>query len=119
MWQWLCFEQYNLEPNLGTARFWLRSLGKTEAELGEKLTEKRRLGFAALDVLERGLTGGISDRGALHARRHRPLCVYARRGGRRVFAGTLPGDPRLVRAHCGPAGPPTDHGQIAAIAGGV
>jgi glutathione S-transferase len=57
MWQWLCFEQYNLEPNLGTARFWLRSLGKTEAELGEKLTEKRRLGFAALDVLERGLVG--------------------------------------------------------------
>jgi glutathione S-transferase len=57
MWQWLCFEQYNLEPNLGTVRFWLRSLGKTEAELGEKLTEKRRLGFAALDVLERGLVG--------------------------------------------------------------
>jgi glutathione S-transferase len=57
MWQWLCFEQYNLEPNLGTARFWLRSLGKTETELGEKLTEKRRLGFAALDVLEQGLAG--------------------------------------------------------------
>jgi glutathione S-transferase len=57
MWQWLCFEQYNLEPNLGTARFWLRSLGKTEAELGEKLTDKRRLGFAALDVLEQGLHG--------------------------------------------------------------
>jgi glutathione S-transferase len=57
MWQWLCFEQYNLEPNLGTVRFWLHSLGKTEAELGEKLTEKRRLGFAALDVLEHGLAG--------------------------------------------------------------
>ena len=57
MWQWLCFEQYNLEPNVATVRFWLHSLHKTEAELGEKLTEKRRLGFAALDVLERGLTG--------------------------------------------------------------
>jgi len=57
MWQWLCFEQYNLEPNLGTVRFWLRSLGKTEDELGEKLTEKRRLGLAALDVLEQGLAG--------------------------------------------------------------
>ena len=57
MWQWLCFEQYNLEPNVATVRFWLHSLHKTEAELGEKLTDKRRLGFAALDVLEEGLTG--------------------------------------------------------------
>jgi glutathione S-transferase len=55
MWQWLCFEQYNLEPNVATVRFWLHSLHKTEAELGDKLTDKRRLGFAALDVLERGL----------------------------------------------------------------
>jgi glutathione S-transferase len=22
LWQWLCFEQYNLEPNIGTARLW-------------------------------------------------------------------------------------------------
>ena len=57
MWQWLCFEQYNLEPNIGTARFWIASLGKTEAELGEKLVEKRRNGHAALAVLEHGLTG--------------------------------------------------------------
>jgi glutathione S-transferase len=57
MWQWLCFEQYNLEPNIGTARFWIASLHKTEAELGEKLVEKRRNGYAALDVLELGLTG--------------------------------------------------------------
>ena len=55
MWQCLCFEQYNLEPNVATVRFWLHSLHKTEAELGEKLTDKRRLGFAALDVLEQGL----------------------------------------------------------------
>jgi glutathione S-transferase len=57
MWQWLCFEQYSLEPNIGTARFWIASLKKTEAELGEKLVEKRRSGHAALDVLERGLEG--------------------------------------------------------------
>ena len=57
MWQWLCFEQYNLEPNIGTARFWIASLGKSEAELGEKLVEKRRNGHAALAVLERGLAG--------------------------------------------------------------
>jgi len=57
MWQWMCFEQYSLEPNIGTARFWLASLGKTEAELGEKLEEKRRNGHAALAVLEQGLAG--------------------------------------------------------------
>jgi glutathione S-transferase len=57
LWQWLCFEQYNLEPNIGTARFWIASLQKTEAELGEKLVEKRRNGHAALAVLEQGLDG--------------------------------------------------------------
>jgi glutathione S-transferase len=57
MWQWLCFEQYNLEPNIGTARYWLRSLGRSEAELGERLDEKRRSGTAALAVLEQGLDG--------------------------------------------------------------
>lgn len=57
MWQWLCFEQYNLEPNIGTARFWIASLRKSEAELGEKLAEKRRNGQAALAVLEQGLAG--------------------------------------------------------------
>ncbi|HSW32665.1 MAG TPA: glutathione S-transferase family protein [Steroidobacteraceae bacterium] len=57
MWQWMCFEQYNLEPSIGTARFWIASLGKGEAELGEKLAEKRRNGHAALAVLEQGLAG--------------------------------------------------------------
>ncbi len=55
--QWMCFEQYNLEPNIGTSRFWIAMLKKTETELGEKLNEKRRLGYAALDVLEKGLGG--------------------------------------------------------------
>jgi glutathione S-transferase len=55
LWQWLCFEQYNLEPNLGTARFWLHSLHKSAAELGERLTEKHAKGHEALAVLERGL----------------------------------------------------------------
>jgi glutathione S-transferase len=55
MWQWMCFEQYNLEPNIGTVRFWVSSLGKTRTELGEKLIEKKKSGYAALDVLEDGL----------------------------------------------------------------
>jgi glutathione S-transferase len=57
MWQWMCFEQYNLEPNIATVRFWLRYLGKTRAELGEKLVEKKKSGYAALDVLEESLQG--------------------------------------------------------------
>ena len=57
MWQWMCFEQYNLEPNVGTARFWITSLRKSEQELGDRLVEKRRNGHAALGVLEAGLAG--------------------------------------------------------------
>ncbi|HEY7378681.1 MAG TPA: glutathione S-transferase family protein [Steroidobacteraceae bacterium] len=57
LWQWLSFEQYNLEPNVGTVRFWLGSLHKTEAELGEKLKEKVDKGYQALEVLEKGLAG--------------------------------------------------------------
>jgi len=54
MWQWMCFEQYNLEPNIATLRFWLK-LGRTRQELGEKLVEKKKNGYAALDVLEESL----------------------------------------------------------------
>ena len=59
MWHWMCFEQYNLEPNIATARFWLTSLRKTPQELGEKLTEKTAKGHEALAVLERGLAGKL------------------------------------------------------------
>jgi glutathione S-transferase len=55
--QWLCFEQYNLEPHIGTARFWLASLHKTPQELGERLTDKLAKGHEALKVLERALEG--------------------------------------------------------------
>lgn len=55
MWQWMCFEQYNVEPNIATVRFWTAFLGKTRGELGEKLVEKKKSGYAALDVLEQGL----------------------------------------------------------------
>jgi glutathione S-transferase len=55
MWQWLCFEQYHVEPNLGTARLWTSLLHKTRAELGDRLIEKKKSGYAALDVLEESL----------------------------------------------------------------
>jgi glutathione S-transferase len=57
MWHWLCFEQYNLEPNVATVRFWLHSLHKTPQGLGDKLTEKVDKGKQALAVLDRGLQG--------------------------------------------------------------
>lgn len=57
VWQWLCFEQYNLEPNVATVRLWLRSLKKTPAELGDRLTEKVEKGHQALGVLDQALTG--------------------------------------------------------------
>ena len=57
MWQWMSFEQYQLEPGIGTVRFWLKSLKKTPAELGERYTERFQRGADALAVLERGLTG--------------------------------------------------------------
>jgi glutathione S-transferase len=55
---WLSFEQYELEPNVATVRFWLSILRKKESELGEKLTDKRERGLRALDVLNQGLRGG-------------------------------------------------------------
>jgi glutathione S-transferase len=103
LWQWLCFEQYNLEPNIGTARFWLTSLHKSPAELGERLTEKLAKGHEALGVLERGLAGKrflVADRFsladiALYAYTH-----VAPQGGLR--ARCLPRHPRLARARrCG------------------
>ena len=57
MWQWLCFEQYNLEPNVGTARLWLTLLRQTPTEVGERLVAKQAGGRAALAVLEQGLAG--------------------------------------------------------------
>jgi glutathione S-transferase len=57
VWQWMGFEQYQLEPGVATVRFWLHSLKKTPEELGDRYTERFQRGAEALAVLERGLTG--------------------------------------------------------------
>jgi glutathione S-transferase len=57
MWQWMCFEQYQLEPGIGTVRFWLKSLKKSPAEFGDRYHERFQRGADALVVLERELTG--------------------------------------------------------------
>jgi glutathione S-transferase len=57
MWQWMCFEQYQLEPGVATVRFWLKSLKKSPADFGERYQERFQRGADALAVLERQLTG--------------------------------------------------------------
>lgn len=57
MWQWMCFEQYQLEPGIGTVRFWLKSLKKKPEDFGERYAERFQRGADALAVLERGLAG--------------------------------------------------------------
>ncbi|MGH8250763.1 MAG: glutathione S-transferase family protein [Steroidobacteraceae bacterium] len=57
MWQWMNFEQYQLEPGIGTLRFWLQSLKKQPEDFGERYTERFQRGAGALAVLERGLGG--------------------------------------------------------------
>ena len=52
--QWMFFEQYSHEPNIATSRFWLQHFELTpERKAG--LEQKRPLGYAALDVMEKQL----------------------------------------------------------------
>jgi len=53
--QWMFFEQYSHEPNIATSRYWLHHLEIT-AERRAALAEKKRLGDAALAVLETHLS---------------------------------------------------------------
>jgi len=52
--QWLFFEQYDHEPHIATARFWIRYLNRGE-EYGDQLAQKRAAGNAALDLMDRHL----------------------------------------------------------------
>jgi glutathione S-transferase len=52
--QWMCFEQYSHEPNIATVRFWLHYTDLTP-ERRAAIEQRRPLGYAALDVMERHL----------------------------------------------------------------
>jgi len=54
--QWMFFEQYSHEPNIATSRFWLQHFELTP-ERKAALVQKRPLGYAALDVMEKHVTG--------------------------------------------------------------
>jgi glutathione S-transferase len=57
VWQWLCFEQYQLEPGVATVRFMLHYLNKSKEELGVRYTDRFQRGADALAVLEQCLAG--------------------------------------------------------------
>ena len=54
--QWMFFEQYDHEPNVAVARFWLRYSGRQEAML-DRLDEWRHNGNRALAAMEAHLAG--------------------------------------------------------------
>ena len=81
MWKWLCFEQYNLEPNIGTARFWLHSMQRTPEDLGAALIDKHAKGREALAVLERDLGEGPFLLGARYSLADIGLYAYTHVAG--------------------------------------
>ena len=113
MWQWMCFEQYHVEPNIGTARFWTQLLRQeTRVELGEKLIEKKKSGYAALDVLEESLARTAATWSAeRYSLADISLFAYthvAHEGG--FDLAPLPERSRLVRPRREPATVGADHG---------
>jgi glutathione S-transferase len=54
--QWMFFEQYSHEPYVAVARFWMKHTPERVKKEPALFAEKQRLGYAALDVMERHLT---------------------------------------------------------------
>jgi glutathione S-transferase len=52
--QWLFFEQYSHEPNIATPRYWISELKQSD-KYQEQIVQKRKLGYAALNVMEQHL----------------------------------------------------------------
>ena len=82
--QWMFFEQYDHEPAIAVARFWLAYSGRPE-EFADRLPERQAAGTRALAAMERHLDGRtVPRRRRPDARRHRALRVHARCGRGRV-----------------------------------
>jgi glutathione S-transferase len=54
--QWLSFEQYYIEPSIGSLRFWTLT-GRLELNAGRMVDSRRENGERALGALERTLSG--------------------------------------------------------------
>lgn len=63
---WMCFEQYNHEPNVAVARHWTRHMEMT-AEQRAALPSKMAAGHAALDVMEGHLAANDYFAGGRHS----------------------------------------------------
>ena len=115
MLSWLSFEQYELEPNVATVRFWLSTLSTSkDAELGEKLAEKREKGYRALAVLNQGLKGGSFLVGSRFSIADISLYAYTHVASEGGFDSTpLPAHQRLAEARRRPAESRADHLQLA------
>jgi glutathione S-transferase len=55
--QWMFFEQYDHEPAIAVARFWLMYSGRPREEFADRLPERTAAGYRALDALERHVDG--------------------------------------------------------------
>lgn len=110
--QWMCFEQYNHEPNLAPSRFWLKHFDLTP-ERRRALADKQPLGYAALDVMEGHL--GAHDYFVAGRYTVADIALYAythvaHEGG--FDLGGLPGRARLARARARPAAARPDHARV-------
>src|SRR5262245_12601542 len=54
--QWMFFEQYDHEPAIAVARFWLAYSGRPEA-FADRVEERQAAGYRALDAMEKHLAG--------------------------------------------------------------
>ncbi|MDJ0839780.1 MAG: glutathione S-transferase family protein [Acidobacteriota bacterium] len=57
MLQWMCFEQYHVEPNIGTARYHLTIRGTAPENIGLMLQERQKDARRALNILNKHLDG--------------------------------------------------------------
>jgi glutathione S-transferase len=74
--QWMNFEQYRIEPNIGTPRFWITEL-KLGDERREQIAEKLKSGSAALAILEAHLAATPFVAGAAYTIADIALFAYS------------------------------------------
>ena len=107
--QWLFFEQYDHEPNIAVARFWLKHLEMSDQQRG-LLPERQQKGYAALSVMEAHLAENSFFVGNRYSIADIALFAYTHVAAEGGFSlERLPGRSGLVGS-CHPATRPcSDH----------
>ena len=88
--QWMFFEQYEVEPNLAVARFWVAILGEREKLRGRAGREMARRQPRARRDRGPSRRPRLARRQRLLDRGHLGLRVHARRRGGRLRSRALP-----------------------------